>query len=155
MKAKNNGDWNISICSCLGACLAHPVILIILVSCVQDPDERFGTAEIMQHPWFLIGLPPGWDQLNQQCLRKKVGPCWQGPCLSGCCTPGAAWRAKKSSLLASCHTRRVVCVSIMCLCLPPQQSEAVLSTIVTQMSPEDANVKGDWIDHILHEARNG
>lgn len=41
-------------------------------ACSQDPNQRFGTAEIMRHPWFLVGLPQGWDQLNSWCLRNKA-----------------------------------------------------------------------------------
>ena len=73
---------------------------------MQDPDERFGTAEIMQHPWFLIGLPPGWDQLNQQCLRKKAIPLLvllQAAGCSGCLQPQAARHIGKIVLLAPHH----------------------------------------------------
>ena len=55
------------------------------LTCSQDPAQRFGTAEVMSHPWFLVGLPPGWDRLNSVCLQNKVG-------VAG---SGQAWAAAK------------------------------------------------------------
>ena len=39
---------------------------------VKDPKDRFGTPEIMRHPWFLYGLPRGWERLNSDCLNMRV-----------------------------------------------------------------------------------
>ncbi|KAK9807925.1 hypothetical protein WJX73_002872 [Symbiochloris irregularis] len=39
---------------------------------VKDPKERYGTDDIMRHPWFLHGLPRGWERLNADCLNMRM-----------------------------------------------------------------------------------
>ena len=39
---------------------------------LQEPELRFGIAEVVSHPWFRIGLPQGWDNFNSECMLKQV-----------------------------------------------------------------------------------
>ena len=64
-----NSDTGGAVCSCPARVWGAR-----LPAAMQDADKRFGTPEIMAHPWFLVGLPQGWDRLNAECLRKKVAP---------------------------------------------------------------------------------
>lgn len=43
---------------------------------VADPNGRLTPEGIMKHPWFRQNLPPGVENLNEKCLRMKVGLSW-------------------------------------------------------------------------------
>ena len=36
----------------------------------QEPTQRYSIQQVMQHSWFLMGLPPGAHVLNLQSLRQ-------------------------------------------------------------------------------------
>lgn len=39
---------------------------------VKSLTERMSIDDVMEHSWFLQGLPPGWDQLNAKCLAMAT-----------------------------------------------------------------------------------
>jgi serine/threonine protein kinase len=38
----------------------------------RDPKTRYRMGQVLHHPWFLSGLPPGAMSMNTRCLRPVV-----------------------------------------------------------------------------------
>jgi hypothetical protein len=78
---------------------------------VADPAKRPSVAQLLQHPWVAVGLPPGMLQCNDKVWRWSG---WHLPCSR--CTL-ANWPA--SCRLGSCHRIGLFCSTACNLCSEP------------------------------------
>ena len=63
---------------------------------VADPAKRPSVAQLLQHPWVAVGLPPGMLQCNEKVRRQSI----QHMPFSR--RTAARWTASCSVMLAGC-----------------------------------------------------